>query len=323
LPVYNGGEEFKKLLKSLDDLNDQTNIIIYDDGSIDDSYRIACAFGEPSKHKVRVIDGRKNRGYFRVIKILLRICPTDFYMFLGHDDQLSNDFLEQFDVITSEQRDIACIYTAIASMTPEGEIINTWPHFLRKDNAPDAIQGREVLNTFHKHDWGNLFVAIWSKRVLNHTTLFQIMKCVPNSDLILPLKKIGFLNDNMSVLRALSHNADSMVFFKKTGEYLKGVDSGRLSEGRSHLNKGDVLRSPLGYLSTVAHFMLPQIEQKGVATLWALRYLYIYFGITAKALLRHPGPFDVNEFFRGIGLILTGYAANISTATRMIGRRSS
>ncbi len=312
LPVYNGGEDFKRLLKSLDDLNDQTNIIIYSDGSIDDSYRIACAFGELSKHKVCVIDGRKNRGYFRTIKILLKICSTDFFMFLGHDDQLSKDFLEEFDVITSGRQDIACIYTDIASITPAGEIIDTWPHFLRKEDAPDAMQGCEILNTFHKHHWGSLFVAIWSKRVLNHATLFEIMGSVPSSALVEPLKKIGFLNDNMAVLRAVSHNTTKVIFFKKIGKYFKRVDLGRLSEGRVHFNKEDFLHSPIGYLSIVAHFMLPQIKQKNIATFWALRYLYIYFGIATKALFRNFRFFDANVFLRGIGLILTGYAASMT-----------
>lgn len=314
LPVYNGGEDFYGILRSLEDLNVQTNVIIYNDGSVDNSYEVGCEYAEKSKHKVRVIDGKKNRGYFRTIKILLRICPTNFFMFLGHDDQLSNNYLDEFDVITAELKDVACIFTDIATITPEGMVANTWPNSLRKNSALTKMPGCEVVKTFHKHEWGNLFVAIWSKRVLSHKTLLQIMRCIPNSSLTLPLKRSGFLNDNMAILRALSSNTSSLIFHNKVGVYFKKVDPGRLSEGVAQFKKDKVLHCPFGYISIVAHFMLPQIRQKGVATLWMLRYLYIYLGIAAKALFRNPGSLDINTFFHGIRLILTGYANNILAA---------
>ncbi len=315
LPVYNGGEDLYGILRSLEDLNGQTNIIIYNDGSVDNSYEMACEYAERSKHKVRVIDGRKNRGYFRTIKILLRICPTNFFMFLGHDDLLSNNYLDEFDSITAELKDVACIFTVIATITPEGKVTNTWPNSFCKDGVPNKLSSLEVVKSFHKHEWGNLFVAIWSKRVLSHKTLLQIMKCIPNSSLTLPLKRYGFLNDNMAILRALSSNVSSLIFHNKMGVYYKKVDPRRLSEGGLHFKKGKVLHNPFGYLSVVAHFMLPQIKQKKVATLWMFRYLYIYLGISTKALFRNPGSFDINIFFQGVGLILSGYANNILAAS--------
>ncbi len=314
LPVYNGGEDLYEILRSLEDLNGQTNVIIYNDGSVDNSHVVACEHAEKSKHKVRVIDGRKNRGYFRTIKILLRICPTNFFMFLGHDDLLSNNYLDEFDVITAELKDVACIFTDIATITPEGMVTNTWPNSFREDGVPNKISSCEVVKTFHKHEWGNLFVAIWSKQVLSHKTLHQIMRCIPNSPLTLPLKRSGFLNDNMAILRALSSNTSSLIFHKKTGIYYKKVDPKRLSEGGLHFKKDKALHNPLGYLSIAAHFMLPQIKQKKLATLWMFRYLYIYLGISAKALFRNPGSFGINTFFQGIGLILTGYAITILAA---------
>lgn len=311
LPVYNGGEDLYGILRSLEDLNGQTNVIIYNDGSVDNSYEVACEYAEKSKHKVRVIDGRKNRGYFRTIKILLRICPTNFFMFLGHDDQLSNNYLDEFDSIIAEQKDVACIFTDIATITPEGKVTNTWPNSFCKDGVTNKLSSLEIVKSFHKYEWGNLFVAIWSKRVLSHITLLKIMRCIPNSSLTLPLKRYGFLNDNMAILRALSSNVSSLIIQNKIGIYYKKVDPKRLSEGGLHYKKGMVLHNPFGYLSVVAHFMLPQIKQKKVATLWMFRYLYIYLGISTKALFRNPGSFDINIFFQGIGLILSGYANNI------------
>lgn len=314
MPVYNGGKDFHEILRSLEDLNVQTNVIIYNDGSVDNSFEVACEYAKRSKHKVRVIDGKKNRGYFRTIKILLKLCPTNFFMFLGHDDRLSNNYLDEFDVITSGSKDVACIFTDIATITPEGAITNTWPSFLHGKDALSKMLGREVVKTFHKHEWGNLFVAIWSKRVLSHKTLLQIMRCIPNLSLTLPLKQSGFLNDNMAILRALSSNTNSLIIYNKTAIYFKKVDPKRLSEGLAHFKKGKILSNPFGYISIVAHFMLPQIKQKNVATLWMFRYLYIYIGIAVKALIRNHGFFDINTFLKGIGLILTGYVNSILAA---------
>ena len=319
LPVYNGGEDFYGILRSLDDLNVQTNVILYNDGSVDNSFEVACEYAKKSKHKVRVIDGKKNRGHFRTIKILLKICPTNFFMFLGHDDRLSKNYLDEFDVITSRSKDVACIFTDIATITQEGVITNTWPNSFQKKGILTKMLGCEVVKTFHKYEWGNLFVAIWSKRVLSHKTLFQIMGCIPNSSLTLPLKRSGFLNDNMAILRALSSNANSLILHNKTGTYLKKVDSKRLSEGGAQFKKQKALHNPFGYISIVAHFMLPQIRQKSVATFWMLRYLYIYLGLAVKALIRNHGPFDINAFLQGIGLILTGYANNILATGARVG----
>jgi glycosyltransferase involved in cell wall biosynthesis len=315
VPVYNGGADFYRILRSLEELNNKANVIIYDDGSSDDSYQVACEYAKKSKHKVRVIHGGRNRGYFRVIKILLKICPTNFFIFLGHDDQLSNNFLDEFNLITAVGNDVACIFTDIASINPAGIVTSTWPNAFCKEGVPYKILCREALKTFHKNEWGNLFVAIWSKRILNYKTLLQIMRCVPNSSLTLPLKRSGFLNDNMAVLRSLSVHADDFIFYNKSGVYFKKVDPERLSEGGLQYKKEKILHNSFGYISVVAHFMLPQIKQKWVATLWMLRYLYIYFGIAVKALIRNPSSFDVNTFFIGLGLILTGYAANISSAS--------
>ena len=305
LPVYNGGEGFYKILRSLEELNCVTNVIIYNDGSADNSYQVGCKYAEKSKHKVRVIDGKKNRGYFRTIKILLKICPTDFFIFLGHDDQLSRNYLDEFDVITSEPQDVACIFTDVATITPKGVTTNTWPNTFNKDSAPFKISCREAVKTFHKHEWGNLFVAIWNRRALSHKTLLQIMRCIPDSALTSSLKRSGFLNDNMAVLRALSYNSTHFIVYKKTGIYFKEADPARVSEGSMPFEKEKILLNPLCYLSIVAHFMLPQIQQKGVATRWLLRYLYIYLGIAAKMLFRHPSSFDIRTFFQGVGLILT------------------
>ncbi len=312
LPVYNGGEKFKRLLESLDSLNSKTNLIIYNDGSADESYQVGCNFAEFTKHKVRVIDGKKNRGYFRTIKILLKICPTDFFIFLGHDDQLSNNFLDEFYVVTSGQQDIACIFTDIATITPKGVTTNTWPNTSGKNATPKKISCLEAAKTFHQRQWGNLFVAIWSRRVLSQKTLVQIMRCIPNSDLTSPLKRSGFLNDHMAVLRTLSSNSAHSIYYNNTGIYFKEMDPDRVSEGKAQFKIDNILHSPLGYLSIVAHFMLPQIQQKCIATLWLLRYLYIYLGIAIKSLFCRPKSFDINTFFQGIHLILTGFAAGIS-----------
>ena len=115
----------------------------------------------------------------------------------------------------------------------------------------------------------------------------------------------------MAVLRALSSSIDNPIFYNKIGTYYKKVDLNKLSQGGMHYEKGKFLHNPFGYLSVVAHFMLPQIKQKSEATFWMLRYSCIYLGISAKTLLRNPRLFDIKVFLRGIGLILTGYVASI------------
>lgn len=306
IPVFNGGKEFQECLSSIECLSVRTNVVILDDGSLDETYETACAYARNSKHKVRVIEGKWNRGYFRALKLLLRICNSRYFMVIGHDDRLSKSFLDGVSSIVEGPIGPACIFFDICTVM-RGKVMDTWPSRGRQSDFPREATGEQVVSTFHEYAWGNLFIGIWSREVINYRTLFKVMRLKDESQLTVNLKKRGFLNDHMAVLRGLSSNPACIVRYNDSGVYYKASPAEKGSEGLAHFESESFLEEPLGYLSVVAYFMLPQIRQKNILTQWMLRYFIIYLGISLKTLLRRPNKFRIKVFVRGIKLLLRGY----------------
>ena len=89
-----------------------------------------------------------------------------------------------------------------------------------------------------------------------------------------------------------------------------------MSEGGIQVIKEKILHYPLGYISTVAYLMLPQIKQKREASLWTLHYIYIYCGVIMKMLIRNPRSIDCKMIFQGGKLIIKGYLYSIFWARK-------
>lgn len=117
----------------------------------------------------------------------------------------------------------------------------------------------------------------------------------------------------MAVLRALTSNSSYSIFFNRKGKYFKEFDPAGLSEGRLHYQNNNNLQNPSGYLSIVAHFILPQIKQRNVAAFWLFHYLYIYSGVALKSLICRSSSFKLTLFLSGYGIIVRGYMISLMT----------
>ena len=81
IPIYNGEPYIQSCLDSLSiqDTND-IEILFLDDKSTDNSLNLIKHFLFHSKFEGKVLSSKKNRGFYRSLKILLRI--QKFYLFL-------------------------------------------------------------------------------------------------------------------------------------------------------------------------------------------------------------------------------------------------
>lgn len=104
IPVFNGE---KYVASCLDNMMNQTyknlEIIVVDDGSVDDSAKIA------HKYPVKLISHDKNRGLSAARNTGIDAASGDYIHFMDVDDAINNDYYKNMiDAIVSENADIAC-----------------------------------------------------------------------------------------------------------------------------------------------------------------------------------------------------------------------
>ncbi|MDC3298699.1 glycosyltransferase [bacterium] len=294
MPVYNGGTELSRALKSLSRLKDNTNIILYNDGSEDDTLSSLSKFSALSNHRVKVLNSKKNRGYLRAIAILFRLCKTDYFLVHGHDDEVSENFLDQLDDEAIKNRDHICYFTRTLTVASDGSEVGYWPR--RLINKTEFLSS-ELIANFRRFECGNLFIGIWSKKVMNHTHVKAIYHLASDHTSFKRLKGIGFLNDHMLVMKALSDNNDATLAYNPNCIYKKWLSAGRSSEGANHASFENILNSPLRYNAAIALFMIPQINQPATKIIWYAHAIFLLWAVALKQMASRPSVTILSDLF--------------------------
>ena len=166
VPFYNAGPYLAQCLCSL---TNQTYhniaILLVDDGSTDDSLRIANAFVEADK-RIKLFT-QPNRGQSAARNTALQHVQEGYICFVDADDWLDSDFLErslnapQADIIQSGYRRITDNGTIIEQKLPRHSYQFTVPwgrlyrsHLLKNVRFPEGMIYEDVifsLNLWAKH----------------------------------------------------------------------------------------------------------------------------------------------------------------------------
>ncbi|TXK46970.1 glycosyltransferase family 2 protein [Pontibacter qinzhouensis] len=127
IPVYNSGEYISESLNSvLNQTWENVEIIIVDDGSIDNSYTVAKAF---ESEKVRVFK-QENKGACAARNFAFSVSNGEFIQYLDADDLLSPDKIEkQLYLISNTPKSVASctwgrFYDSITDFKPEVKVVN-------------------------------------------------------------------------------------------------------------------------------------------------------------------------------------------------------
>jgi glycosyltransferase involved in cell wall biosynthesis len=90
MPVKNGANYLKEALENIKKQNVNIEIILVDDGSIDDTSQIAESFG------CKIIKNNTSTGQVIAKNIALKQATGDYVIFHDHDDVLTNNSLNRF-----------------------------------------------------------------------------------------------------------------------------------------------------------------------------------------------------------------------------------
>ena len=116
LPSYNVEKYLDRCVKSfLAQSFTDYEIIIVDDGSVDDSGRLSDEW-EKRDHRIKVIH-QENKGLSAARNVAMRICTGEYLIFVDGDDVISNDMIESL-YQASQKTKADCIFCQYEMIGP-------------------------------------------------------------------------------------------------------------------------------------------------------------------------------------------------------------
>ena len=137
VPVYNGGENFRKCLQSLDKfVPKSTEIVVVVDGGMDDSYKVAEEFG------AKVLRFPTTGGPARARNLGARAAQGDIILFIDADVTVCTDITSQISKIFSNQPHIAALIGSYDDMPGATNFLsqykNLFHHYIHQTASEEA-----------------------------------------------------------------------------------------------------------------------------------------------------------------------------------------
>jgi glycosyltransferase involved in cell wall biosynthesis len=216
IPIYNGEPYIQSCLNSLriQDPND-IEILFLDDKSTDNTLSLLKNFVFHSKFEAKVLSSKKNRGFYRSLKILLRISSGTYYHVIGHDDFLSPNYLKHILQSRGIQKNCDIVYCNTISYnlitkSSEHSIFIKSPYF----------SGEFFLRNFFKLYLGHLYVGALSKSSFGIKTYLKLEKL--GCKKFMEITRNGFLNDHRVLTYFFSHNRKGTIYIENQVSFFKG-----------------------------------------------------------------------------------------------------
>lgn len=131
IPLYNNEKLIKRCLKSiLNQTYSNLEIIIIDDGSTDNSFKICEDFvGKDERFKIY---RRKNKGVAFTRNEAIKMCTAKYFIFLDSDDCIDKDYIETlYNIMKYTKTDL--VSSTLFNFKREDELLN-------KENNPVKTQ---------------------------------------------------------------------------------------------------------------------------------------------------------------------------------------
>lgn len=143
IATYNGEKYLQEtVLSALNQINCEVEVIIIDDGSTDNSVKVAREL-EQSDSRVRSLKNQTNIGFCKTVNRGLSVAAGDYVVILDQDDILDINHCENalrlFDVNT------VMVFNDYYLIDGEGKVFDKEPHCLHRDvNLTDLISSNKI-----------------------------------------------------------------------------------------------------------------------------------------------------------------------------------
>lgn len=253
VPVYNGARYVKKCILSLmNQTYKNINIIILDDGSIDDSFKIVNELAkEDARIKIYSKANEKNISLTR--NYLLDKITSPYFIFVDSDDYVSKYFIEHlYKALISTSSSMACCeYTVFKSFLSHNKKLKNICLYESRKAIPNFVLGRRG------------HYMLWNKLI--KSSLIRDIKF--NND-------INYGEDMFFVLDVMQRNNYQIVSISNKLYFYKFFNFKSISKGGLNDNKKIFLETLIKYEKERKYE-----ENTNVITIWifltASYYLFL------------------------------------------------
>ena len=185
IPVYNVEKYLKKCIESITNQTYKNiEIILVNDGSTDNSYRICQEFSE--KDTRIVLLNKQNGGLSDATNYGLKFATGDYVVFVDSDDYVKSNYVESlYRMITKYKVDVvACEYSEVSE---SGKVLKE-VHFNEPQNI-NKLSGKRFLQYLYEDNYVANVVA-WNKiykRSLFNSVRFEKGRYYEDEFLIVPM----------------------------------------------------------------------------------------------------------------------------------------
>lgn len=183
MPVYNGEKHIKKALNSLlPQLSDQINLIISDNCSTDDTYKIIEELTYNNSF-VKLYKQEKNIGVWNNFSFVLKIAESKYFMWASHDDVWNLNYVEETLKLLKYSKFIGACGDILLT---NNDLIPITTVDLGSDIGGDKNLAIKILCCLENKGYQNLLYSLFQKEILLKE--FQNIKCpdsFPFKDLVL------------------------------------------------------------------------------------------------------------------------------------------
>lgn len=262
IPCYNSRDYMRRAVESVLPGRDRVEIIIVDDGSVDDTARIAYEYAKKYPRFVKVVR-KENGGHGDAVMAGLKEATGLYFRVLDSDDWLDRESL--FKLLDVLER--------MAEVGPKADLVITnYVYEKLAEGKQKKIHYRKTLPSGHIFGWDEVGKFGIGSYILMHSATYRT-ELVRDCNMTLP--KHTFYVDHLYVCHPMVH-VETM--------YYLDVDLYRYFIGREDQSVNEkVMLSRMDQQLKVNRLMLYDLDLNAIENDVQRRYLYYYTEIVTLA----------------------------------------
>ena len=296
LPVYNGEKLIQTCLESLSKQKFFCfELLLLDDCSQDNTkVTLANYLNKEKNFPIRFIQSKRQRGFYRSLKILLKLSRGYYYLVIGHDDFLDDNYFHQLCLSDGFKSRPAIVAGEIIGITVEN----------KKQISTFHLNGgfynqRYFFTNFFKMNLGSLYCSLLRSDIFGLESYREIEKKTSKTHPHYALLKMGFMNDYRMIVHVLSVEKNAKIFSIPEAKYYKGIKEMSLD-----LNTHDGrLLNPVNYSIAVFFGLYPLLKSRYYKFRW---FSVLYLNIVRSGIghfIRNPSILNMKLLVRAIFII--------------------
>lgn len=158
IPLYNSEKYIGDTMSYvLPQMNENVEVVLINDGSLDDTYKIVKTIKEENKSYNIIVLDQTNQGCSAARNYGVRNCSGKYITFVDSDDVIKSDYIGKFLELIAQNPDFDICITGVETYNEEGEL------YEKQSNENRIIEGHCDVVKAIMHNEIKLLFPMWCK----------------------------------------------------------------------------------------------------------------------------------------------------------------